>query len=228
MGVITSNVTISSKLNTSVGGSYTITYTITDYPGPYSVSKTRSINVVNPPTISLTGNTTVYVMINTNYSEPGYSAYDDDLGDITNSVIVSNNIDTSTQRTYSVSYSVSNSYITTTVYRSVIVTTYYIINSFSDLFNITNTIIVAINVNNHQIGDEISQYVKLTRNDYGSIYNLAKGETSFDKSISTKGVQWYSGSFNNDLTFNNISNDWFSNNNWESSIVIKAIMIYMK
>ena len=221
LGVITSNVTISSILNTSVRGSYTITYTITDYPGPHSVSKTRTINVFNPPTISLTGNTTVYVTIDTNYNEPGYSAYDDDLGDITNLVDVSDNINISTEGTYSVSYSVSNDYLTTTVYRSVIVTTDYIINSFSDLFNIGDTISVTINENNYQIGDEISEYVTLTRARYGGIYNLAKGETSFDQSISTKGVQWYSGTINNDLNFNNISNDWFSNNNWESFYTYK-------
>ena len=154
--------------------------------------------------------------IDTSYNEPGYSANDDNLGDITNSVIVSNNIDTSTQGTYSVSYSVSNGYITTTVYRTVIVTIDYIINSFSDLFNINDTISVTIDENNYQIGDEISQYVKLSRARYGGIYNLAKEETSFNVIISTKGVQWYSGSVNNDLNFNNISNDWFSNNNWVS------------
>ena len=216
MGDITSNVIISSNLNKSVIGSYTITYTITDSPGPHSVLKTRTINVVNPPTLSLTGNTTVYVTINTSYNEPGYSAYDDDLGDITNSVTVSNNIDTSTQGTYSISYSVSNGYLTTTIYRTVIVTTDYFINSFSDLFNISDTISVAIDENNYLTGDEISQYVKLTRARYGGIYNLAKGETSFHEINSTKGVQWYSGSVNNDLNFNNISNDWFLTNSWVS------------
>jgi peptidoglycan/xylan/chitin deacetylase (PgdA/CDA1 family) len=61
------------------------------------------------PVISLNGNDNVYILVNTNYSDPGYSAIDNCDGDITSNVIISGSVDSSRVGTYKLDYSVTDS-----------------------------------------------------------------------------------------------------------------------
>lgn len=73
----------------------------------------ETINIENKdlekPNISLKGNSTVYVLINTSYKEPGYTATDNCDGDITNKVKITKNINTSKTGTYKIKYNISDS-----------------------------------------------------------------------------------------------------------------------
>ncbi len=61
------------------------------------------------PTLELLGNKTRTILQGSTYKETGYKAHDEEDGDITSSVIVEGNVDTSKVGTYKVSYSVTNS-----------------------------------------------------------------------------------------------------------------------
>lgn len=63
-----------------------------------------------PPTISLYGNKTITLNIGESYNDPGYSAYDSLGTNITSSVKISSNVNTSISGTYYVTYSVSDRY----------------------------------------------------------------------------------------------------------------------
>ncbi len=85
---------------------------------------TKNISLIREdlaaPSITLSGNQTVYVPINSTYSEAGYSAVDNCDGDVTSNVTVSGSVDTSKAGTYDITYSVSDSLSnSTTVTRKV-------------------------------------------------------------------------------------------------------------
>ena len=62
------------------------------------------------PTITLKGNNPTYLYLGAKYQEPGYEATDNCSNDLTNKVIVTNNIDTSKTGTYKVDYKVTDEY----------------------------------------------------------------------------------------------------------------------
>lgn len=72
------------------------------------------------PEITLNGND-VYLLLNQKYNEQGYKAYDNCLGDITDKVTVTNNVDTSKVGSYKITYTVSDGENETTIYRNVYV-----------------------------------------------------------------------------------------------------------
>ena len=87
-----------------------------------SYSKTISIKRedVESPVINLSGNGTMYVAINSNFSDPGFEAIDNCDGNITDKVLVEGSVNTSSPGTYYINYSVSdgvgnNSSVTRTV-----------------------------------------------------------------------------------------------------------------
>ena len=61
-----------------------------------------------PPTISLIGYDLINILIGENYTEKGFSAFDKEDGDLTSSVVVSGNVDTTKTGTYKVDYDVSD------------------------------------------------------------------------------------------------------------------------
>ena len=61
-----------------------------------------------PPGITLTGDKTVTIAIGQTYSEPGFSAYDKEDGNLTSSLVATNNIDNTKSGTYTVTYEVSD------------------------------------------------------------------------------------------------------------------------
>lgn len=111
-GDITDKVTKDEKENM-------ITYIITDSSNNVS-SKTRTLIYEDneKPTIELSGSS-MTLTIGSNYNEPGYKAYDNCLGDITNNVIVSGSVNTNNSGTYKITYKVSDGINETEVTRTI-------------------------------------------------------------------------------------------------------------
>ncbi len=91
-GDITSSITSSGTVDTATEGTYTIEYSVSDAAGNIA-STTRTVIVsssldTTPPTITLTGSSTISVAVGTNWTDPGATATDDVDGDITSSIIV--------------------------------------------------------------------------------------------------------------------------------------------
>ena len=61
-----------------------------------------------PPTISLIGYDIINILIGETYAENGFSAFDKEDGDLTSSVVVSGNVDTTKTGTYKIDYNVSD------------------------------------------------------------------------------------------------------------------------
>lgn len=74
------------------------------------VTVTTTQRVTTPPTITLRGGTVVEINAGTQYTDPGYSATDAKGTDITARVTVSGNINTNVAGTYTLRYSVTDSY----------------------------------------------------------------------------------------------------------------------
>jgi len=103
-GNITNNIQMSSNVNTSIVGTYTVTYSVADTAGN-TTSATRTINVVDiiGPVIELQGDNPYSLVLNSTYIEPGFTVDDNADGEIV--VTTTNNIDASTLGTYQVTYS---------------------------------------------------------------------------------------------------------------------------
>ncbi len=71
-------VTTSGSVNTSVAGTYTLTYNATDQWGNVAASKTRTVNVYGPPVITLVGANPQNIAHSnsTTWTDPGSSAVD--------------------------------------------------------------------------------------------------------------------------------------------------------
>lgn len=73
------------------------------------------------PILVLAGSNPMAVECHTPFVDPGATASDADLGDLTSRIQVSGQVDTSTPGTYTLTYSVSNVVLTTTLTRTVVV-----------------------------------------------------------------------------------------------------------
>lgn len=85
------------------------------------------------PIIELKGNSEVTVYLGNNYSEPGYTAYDNCDGDLTEMIISTGDVDTNKIGTYKITYEVSdNSGNKTIVYRTVNVVKRKVYNGYGN------------------------------------------------------------------------------------------------
>lgn len=112
-GNITTSIVVDGTVDVSTAGSYTLTYSVTDAAGNEACEVTRTVNVlaapdVTPPTISLIGADTITIDACSPFIDPGATANDDVDGDISNSIIVTNNIVPGVEGTYTVEYDVSD------------------------------------------------------------------------------------------------------------------------
>ncbi|PNQ72866.1 hyalin, partial [Hanstruepera neustonica] len=98
-----------SAVNTSVVGSYSVTYDVADASGNNAVQVTRTVNVVDTtvPTITLNGSATVTVEACGTYNELGATADDGCLA-IGAVVIDNSSVDETTVGSYTVTYNVSD------------------------------------------------------------------------------------------------------------------------
>ena len=108
-GDLTSSIATNNNVDINTVGSYTVTYTVTDSSGN-TATATRTVNVVDTtaPVITISGANSVDVDLGTTYNDAGASATDANDGDLTSSITVSSNVDTSTVGTYTVTYTVSD------------------------------------------------------------------------------------------------------------------------
>ncbi|MDD3002887.1 MAG: MBG domain-containing protein, partial [Candidatus Shapirobacteria bacterium] len=109
-GLITT--TPSGSVNTTVVGTYTITYTATDMTGN-TTTATRIVNVVDTtkPVITRIGLDTVNLEIHTLYTDAGVTASDNYDNNLTSSIIIdTTNINKDIVGTYTVNYNVADTH----------------------------------------------------------------------------------------------------------------------
>ncbi len=99
-----------STVNTSVVGSYTVTYTATDAAGNTGTA-VRTVNVVDAPDIvapvvTLTGESTVYVPQGSTYEDTGATATDDVDGTLT--PVMSGTVNTAVLGTYTITWTATD------------------------------------------------------------------------------------------------------------------------
>ncbi len=119
---ISGTAVITGTVNTSVLGSYTISYAYTDSSGNIATPITRTVIVqdTTAPVLTLTGDANVYVEIGTTYTELGATSLDDVDGII--SVVTTGTVDVNTLGTYTITYtSTDSSGNVSTITRNVIV-----------------------------------------------------------------------------------------------------------
>lgn len=74
-----------------------------------TVKRKININDVEPPKITIKGQSDYYVLLGTKYAEQGYSAYDNCDGDLTDKVTVSGTVDVNKDGNYQIVYEVTDS-----------------------------------------------------------------------------------------------------------------------
>jgi len=109
-GVITSLIVTTSDVNISRPGDYSVTYSVRDNAGN-ETNATRIVRVrdTTPPTLTLIGNTPIIIQIGDTYTDLGAEAVDSIDGNLTSSIVTTNNINTSRASDYNVTYSVRDS-----------------------------------------------------------------------------------------------------------------------
>jgi hypothetical protein len=110
-GDITSKVIVLGTVNTSILGTYTLTYTVSDSSGNEAIPVTRTVKVVDKvkPVITVLGSALIYVAAYTSYTDPGATALDNYDGDITSRIVVTNRVNIMVPGSYRVTYNVSDS-----------------------------------------------------------------------------------------------------------------------
>lgn len=99
-----------SKLNLSVLGSYTVTYTITDRnDNTADVKRTVKVVDTTSPIVNLKGESTITIVQGLYYNEPGYIASDNYDGVITDKVVVNGNVNNNIVGNYILTYTITDS-----------------------------------------------------------------------------------------------------------------------
>ena len=111
-GDITASIVIdATAVNTSVLGSYSVTYDVTDSSGNNAVQVTRTVDVVDTtvPVITLVGANPQVIEVGSAYVELGATAADNYDGDITASIVIdATAVNTAVVGSYPVTYDVSD------------------------------------------------------------------------------------------------------------------------
>lgn len=107
---VSQSVIISGEIDSETLGTYTISYTYKT-SGKFNKTVKRTVEVVDttPAQISLIGGEQTVVILNSTYTEFGYTATDNYDGDLTDQVTVTSNVDSAAVGMYEVLYTVSDS-----------------------------------------------------------------------------------------------------------------------
>ena len=113
-GDLTSSIIIGGDtVNTNVGGTYIVTYNVSDAAGNDATEVTRTVNVIpdtEAPVITLNGASTINLELGDSYNEQGATATDNIDGDLTSSIVIGGDtVDTNTVGAYSITFNVSDS-----------------------------------------------------------------------------------------------------------------------
>jgi len=110
---LTNNITISGSVNTNTNGTYTLIYNVSDSAGNAAPPVTRTVIVADTgtPVITLNGNQAINLQKGDTYNELGATATDavDDNTILTNNIVITGTVDTTTNGTYTLTYNVSDS-----------------------------------------------------------------------------------------------------------------------
>ena len=119
-GNITSKVSINGTVNTSVVGSYNLTYSVED-AAENKITVTRRVNVIAipAPTLKLNGANAIYHTVGTPFKDPGATATDPILGNISNNIVTTGTVDITKLGTYTLTYKVVGTNGTSTITRTV-------------------------------------------------------------------------------------------------------------
>ena len=111
-GTLTGSITVTSTVDITTVGTYTVTYDVDDSASNSAVQVTRTVNVVDTtaPVISLDGTTPITIEVHSPYTDAGATAEDSNGdGDITGDIVTVNPVDTSIVGSYTVTYDVDDS-----------------------------------------------------------------------------------------------------------------------
>lgn len=108
---LSNKVKVVGSVDTTKVGTYVVNYISKSKCCFKQNSVNRIINVVDKvnPEITLEGKGNITIYLNSEYKEPGYKAIDNYDGDITENVVITNNIDKTKLGEYKVTYRVSDS-----------------------------------------------------------------------------------------------------------------------
>jgi len=109
-GNISNQITVINGVNSSVIGSYTVTYDVSDAAGNPAQQLVRTVNVAADvaPVMTLNGAPSLAIVQGAVYNDRGATAVDDLDGNITANIVVSNVVNSNIVGVYQVSYSVSD------------------------------------------------------------------------------------------------------------------------
>lgn len=109
-GDISGSIVTVNNVNTTIAGTYTVTYDVTDSQGNPATQAVRTVNVADftAPVITLTGSSTVNHEQGTVYTDAGATASDNIDGSLTSSIATVNNVNSNVAGTYTVTYNVSD------------------------------------------------------------------------------------------------------------------------
>ena len=110
-GDLTAEVVVTGTVDTGTPGVYELTYTVTDaYGNKAEAKRTVTVNENPAPTINLKGLRSMYLLVGSEFSEPGYTAEQALDGDLTDKVTVSGSVKTDTKGEYELTYTVTDSF----------------------------------------------------------------------------------------------------------------------
>ena len=107
---ITNLIVVTGAVDPNKVGAYTITYDVTDSNGNVAQSVVRTVNVVDTtaPIITLLGAEDLTIEVGSTYTDAGATALDNYDNDITNLIVVTGAVDTTTVGTYTVHFNVKD------------------------------------------------------------------------------------------------------------------------
>ncbi|MDG1823266.1 MAG: DUF5011 domain-containing protein, partial [Flavobacteriaceae bacterium] len=109
-GDLRTSLIIVDPVDTTVVGTYVITYNVSDASGNAANQKVRNVSIVDTtaPIITINGNPVINLAVGTPYTDLGASALDNFDGNITARINTINPVDNNTVGVYTVRYSVSD------------------------------------------------------------------------------------------------------------------------
>ncbi len=112
-GNLTSSIVIGGDtVNTSLGGTYVVTYNVSDAAGNAATEVTRTVNMIpdtTAPVITLIGSTNISLELGDSYSDQGATATDNIDGNLTSTILVGGDtVNTNAVGLYTITYNVSD------------------------------------------------------------------------------------------------------------------------
>ena len=112
-GNLTSSIIIGGDtVNTSLGGTYVVTYNVSDAAGNNAAEVVRTVNVIadtTAPVITLIGSANISLELGDSYSDQGATASDNIDGNLTSSIVVGGDtVNTNAVGLYTITYNVSD------------------------------------------------------------------------------------------------------------------------